>query len=126
MKNKTWIAAVVLIVLVLGSLVCWKTFAPQAVEGEKEITVEISHKDGTCNAYTFRTQQKYLYDALAEQNIIGPLSEGYFTQLDGETANTEEQEWWGYTKSGEMVDYGIDTCPIEDGDHYEFTLNVGW
>ena len=50
----------------------------------------------------------------------------YVLAVDGETVDESEQEWWGYTKSGEQVNYGVDTCPIADGEHYEFTLNIGW
>ena len=50
----------------------------------------------------------------------------YVLTVDGETVDEANQEWWGYTKGGEMVEYGVDMCPIADGEHYEFTLNVGW
>jgi hypothetical protein len=43
---------------------------------------------------------------------------------DGETADDSQEQWWGFTKSGEYVETGVDATDIEDGDHFEFTLNV--
>jgi len=127
MNNKrSLIAVAVLLVLVIAAVSCWLIFSPDAVEGQKNIVVQITHKDGTVNTYNISTQEEYLYDAMKEEGIIGDLTDGYFTVVDGETADTEAQEWWGYTKSGEYVSYGASECIIEDGEHYEFTFNVGW
>lgn len=124
--KKTWIAIAVLLVLVVLAAACWVAFKPETVAGTKAITVEITHKDSSNNTYTIETQQLYLYDALKEQGLVGELVDGYFTELDGEMADTSQEEWWGYTKSGEYVSYGVADCVIEDGDHYEFTFHVGW
>lgn len=127
MKNKkNVLVIVVLLVMVAAAVTCWLVFKPEATGGEKNITVEVTHKDGTVNTYDITTQALYLSGALEENGLVGEIVDGYFTVLDGETANTEDQEWWGYTKSGEYVNYGISECAIENGDHYEFTFNVGW
>ena len=125
-NKKTWIAVVVLAVLIVAALMFWFVFKPETIDGLKEITVEVTHGDGGTNSYTFSTKKLYLYDALWEQKLIGPLVDGYFTELDGETADTQQEQWWGYTKRGEYVNYGVSECVIENGDHYEFTFNVGW
>ena len=125
-NKKTWIAALVLLAAVALALTCWFVYRPQAQAGEKNITVEITHKDETVNVYEIKTQQEYLYDAMDEAGIIGELTDGYFVEVDGETADTAAQEWWGYTRSGEYVNYGASDCVISDGDHYEFTFHVGW
>ena len=127
MKNKnTVVAVIVLVVLLVAALLCWNAFKPQTVAGVKHITVDVTHRDGSVNTYELKTEQKHLYDALAENELVGELENGYFTELDGEIAVTEDEEWWGYTKSGEYVSYGVGECVIEDGDHYEFVFNVGW
>ena len=127
MKNKnTVIAVIVLIVLLAVAASCWYLFRPQTVVGTKEIVIEVTHKDGSVNTYELKTGQEYLYEALAEASVVGALENGYFVELDGEIAVTENEEWWGYTKFGEYVNYGINECAIEDGDHYEFTFNIGW
>jgi len=130
MKNKkTVIAIAVLVLFVAVAAVCWFLFSPQAVEGSKTIIVDVTHKDGQTNTFEIHTDAEYLREALEQENLVAG-TEGefglYMMTVDGETVDESQQEWWGYTKSGEMVNYGIDTCPIEDGDHYEFTFNIGW
>ena len=130
MKNKkALIAVLVLVVLVVAAAICWVAFGPKTVDGSKTITVEVTHNDGTVNTFELHTDAEYLGEAMKEEELL----EGYDGEfglyvltVDGETVDESNQEWWGYTKSGEMVNYGVDTCPIEDGDHYEFTFNVGW
>lgn len=127
MKNKKPLIAVLALVLLLAVAIgCWFAFAPQGVEGEKHITVEVTHKDGSLNTYEIETTEMYLYDAMKAEGLVGELADEYFVTLDGETADTAGEEWWGYTKSGEYVSYGVGQCVIEDGDHYEFTFHVGW
>ena len=130
MKNKKSLAAVlVLVVLVAVAAICWFAFAPKAVGGGKTITVDVTHKDGQVNTYEIRTDEEFLRGAMEQEGLIGGNESEYglyVLTVDSETVDKANQEWWGYTKSGEMVNYGVDTCPIEDGDHYEFTLNVGW
>lgn len=130
MKNKKALVAVlVLVLLVAVAATCWFAFAPKAVGGSKTITVDVKHKDGQINTYEIRTDEEFLRGAMEQEGLVaGTESEYglYILTVDGETVDEAKQEWWGYTKSGEMVNYGVDTCPIEDGDHYEFTLNVGW
>ena len=130
MKNKKTLAAVlVLTALVITAAVCWFAFAPRTSAGAKSITVDVTHKDGQSNTFTIETDAEYLGDAMKQENLLeGEDGEFgmYVLTVDGETVDESNQEWWGYTKSGEMVNYGVDCCPIADGDHYEFTLNVGW
>lgn len=130
MKNKKAVAAiVVLVVLVAVAAVCWFAFGPKAVAGGKTITVDVTHKDGTMKTFEITTDAEFLRGALEQENLVqGDETEYglYILTVDGETADEANQEWWGYTKSGEQVNYGVDSCPIADGEHYEFTLNVGW
>ena len=130
MKNKkTLIAVIVLVVLVAVAVVCWLAFGPKAVAGGKTVTVEVTHKDGTTKTFEIKTDEEFLRGALEQENLVaGNETEYglYVLTVDGETADESQQEWWGYTKSGEQVNYGVDSCPIADGDHYEFTLNVCW
>ena len=130
MKNKKAVVAIiVLVVLIAIAAVCWFAFGPKAVSGSKTITVDVTHKDGSVKTFEIHTDEEFLRGAMEQENLVaGTESEYglYILTVDGETVDESQQEWWGYTKSGEMVNYGIDTCPIEDGDHYEFTFNVGW
>jgi len=130
MKNKkTIIAVAILLILVAVAAACWLAFSPKAVQGGKSITVDITHGDGTTKTFDISTDAEFLRGALEQENLVAGLDGEYgmyILTMDGETVDESNQEWWGYTKSGEQVNYGIDTCPIVDGDHFEFTFNVGW
>ena len=42
------------------------------------------------------------------------------------TVDDSKQEWWSFTKDGQMLETGVDTTPIADGDHFEITLTAGY
>lgn len=130
MKKKSTIIAIAFLIIMIGvALACWFAFAPETSEGSKTIVVDVTHKDGQTNSFTIQTDAEYLGDAMKADGLLeGTDGEFglYVLTVDGETVDESNQEWWGYTKSGEMVNYGVDLCPIADGDHYEFTLHVGW
>jgi hypothetical protein len=101
-----------------------KTFG----NGEKTCVVEVKAEDQVVT-FTIKTDEEYLRGALEQENLIFGTDSDYgiyILTMDGETVDEANMEWWGYTKSGEQVNYGVDTCPILDGDHYEFVINVGW
>ena len=60
--------------------------------------------------------------------IAGEETEyGLFVKtVDGYTVNDANQEWWCFTRGGEMLNTGVDTTPVADGDHFEITLTVGY
>ena len=121
MKNKkTWIAVGILAAMIIAAAVCWLAFKPQAVQGDKTIVVEITHKDETKNEFTIHTDEEYLYDAMKQEGLVGELKDGMIFVIDGETADPDAKEWWMYTKSEEYVPVGVDECVIQTGDHYEF------
>ena len=130
MKNKKAVLAVaILVILVATAVICWAIFGPEAVEGSKTITVDVTHGDGTTNTYVIHTDAEFLRGAMEQEGLIAGTEAEYglyVLTVDGETVEEANQEWWGYTKSGEQVNYGVDTCPIAAGEHYEFTFHVGW
>ena len=130
MKNKKTVVAILLLILVvLVAVICWFTFGPKGMAGRKNIIVDITHGDGSVKTIEIDTKAEFLGEAMMEENLLdgeeGPYGL-YVTTVDGETADDSKEEWWGYTKSGQYVEYGVDMCPIADGDHYEFTFNVGY
>ena len=48
------------------------------------------------------------------------------TTVDGESADSAKQEWWCFSKDGEMLSTGIDGTHIADGESYEITLTVAY
>lgn len=127
--KKTIIAAVILVVIAVLMLAAWYFTRQKPVEGQKDITVTVVYKDDSSDKFEISTQAEYLRAALEEKDLVkGDESEyGLFiTEVNGVAADTENQEWWCVTKSGEQVNTGIDTTPINDGDSFELTLTVGY
>ena len=99
MKNKKLIIAVVLalvIALMAGISLANK---PQAVEGSKQVTVVIVHKDGTEKSLEYATDLEFLSELLLEKELAtGTTSEEYgFTveSVDGVTADWEtDSAYW--------------------------------
>ncbi len=128
-STKTGVALfLILVVLVAGAYLAYRLLMPDTVVGAKTITVSIDHLNGDDRTLTIKTDADYLRGALEQEKLIeGENSQyGFFiTGMDGEKAYESKQQWWGYTKSGEYVDTGVDQTPITDGEDYEFTLHEG-
>ena len=121
----------ILLVLVIGVLLVLQLNPNKAEpqEGSKKLVVTVVHGDGSSKDFSIATDAEFLRGALEEQSLIeGSESEyGLFvTAVDGETADDSLQQWWCFTKGGEMLMTGVDATPIADGEHYEITLTTGW
>ena len=132
MKNRTRnviIAAVVLLALIVGVWLIYNANKPAAQEGGKQLVVTVVHGDGTSKDFSLATDAETLRTALEEKDLIaGTESEYglYVLTVDGETADEAQQQWWCFTKGGEMLMTGVDSTMIADGEHYEITLTTGW
>lgn len=127
-KKVTLLACLFLVVVVVFGVVFF-ALRPTGTEGKKTFTLEVILTDGSSTEHKVSTDAEFLGEALlAEKLITGDASEyGLFvTSVNGITANSENQEWWCLTINGEEWMYGIDQTPVNDGEHYEFTLMVGW
>lgn len=102
---------------------------PTGSEGSKNFTLEVVLADGSSTEHKVSTDAEYLGEALLSEGLIdGSTSEYglYVTTVNGVEADSANQEWWCLTINGEMSMYGVDQVPVTDGEHYEFTLTVGW
>jgi hypothetical protein len=130
MKNRKilWIAlSVVLLAAIMAG--AYALLVPKGQVGAKQLQVQIVGVDGASKDFSIRTDSAYLRGALEEENLIaGDESEfGLFVRtVDGYTADDGKQEWWSFTKDGEMLMTGVDATPIEDGERYEITLTTGY
>lgn len=128
-KRSAILSIFCLAVVAAGLIWAYFAFSDRPQTGEKSITVEVYHKDGTEKTLSLTTDAEFLRGALEEAELIGGTEGAYglwVTTVDGYTADEAAQEWWGYTKSGQYVDTAVDSTVIADGDAYEFTLNTGW
>lgn len=127
--KKNVVAVVALVVLVVAALLCWKSFAPTAVAGGKTLTVEVVHGDESRKEFTVSTDSETLGDALTEAGLLegeeGPY--GLFVRaVDGEAVDESKEEWWCFSKDGEMLMTGVDMTMIADGEHYTAAFTVGY
>lgn len=131
-NRKAIIAVAILLVLVIGAIIAFYALKPKPAEvpdGTITIVAEVTHKDGSSKEFTIHTDAANLRGALEQENLIqGDESEYglYVKTVDGETADDAAQEWWCFTRGGEMLMTGVDDTEISDGDHYEIVLTVGW
>lgn len=128
-NKKIWIGAISL-VIVIGILISiYNVYSPKTVVGDKNIVVELIIPDQKSKEYKISTDEEYLRGALDQLNLIQG-SESEFgllvSTVDGIKADETQQEWWCFTKEGGQINTGVDMTPIEDGDHYEITLTVGY
>ena len=127
--KRTIIAVAVLLVLAVGAFLIWNQFKPEAQVGAKAIVFTVVHGDESSREISIRTDAETLRGALEQESLIaGDEGEyGLFVKtVDGETADDAKQEWWCFTKGGEMLMTGVDDTMIADGEKYEATLTVGW
>jgi hypothetical protein len=128
-KKRAIILGLILVIIAAALFWVYNEFAPNPTGGDKTITVEITHLDGTVKNAEIKTNEEFLRGALEQEGLVSgvEMEYGLWVQtVDGETADDSQEQWWGFTKSGEYVETGVDATVIEDGDHFEFTLNVGY
>lgn len=120
-------AAAVLVVLIAVVGIIYAVTRPETVTGEKTITFEVIDAEGSSESFTIETEAEYLRQALEEEGLIaGEESEyGLFVQtVNGITADDSQSQWWAFSKDGVMLDTGVDSTPIADGDRFEATLST--
>ncbi len=128
MKKSTKILFLVLALALVAGLLTfiWVRFSPSAAPGDKTITVEVTHLDGTVKSIPIHTDEDFLAPAL--EDVIAGKQESYglfIDTVDGEFADPEKNRWWVFTVNGEMGVYGADTQPIADGDTFAFSVYEG-
>ncbi len=128
-KKAGIISLIILVVLVAGAYLAYQHFAPKAIDGAKTITISIDHLNGEDKTLTIKTDAEYLRGALEQEKLVEGTESAYglwITAVDGETADESIQQWWGFTKSGKLVETGVDQTVIADGDSFEFSLHEGY
>ena len=126
-KNAKIVGALAVAVIVL--LGVWFCLKQSGVAGSKELDVQVVFADASSKDFHISTDAAYLGEALKEEGLIegedGPYGM-FVTSVDGVAIDDSLQQWWCVTKGGESVNTGVDTTPIEDGDHFELTLTTGY
>ena len=127
--KKVLISVIALVVVVAALFGVYQMTKGKTVEGEKSITIDIVHKDGSTNTFEVNTEREFLGEVLNDEKLVDGEEGAYglfITTADGETADDSNQEWWCLTKGGEQVNTSADQTPIADGEKSELTLTVGY
>lgn len=127
--KKPIIALVTLLILLAALFGIYQVTKGNPVQGEKSITVDVIHKDGSLKTFAYHTDREYLGEVLTDENLVSGESGAYglfITSVDNETADESKQEWWCITKNNEQLNTSADQTPIADGEKYELTLTVGY
>lgn len=130
MKNKKlllWLVSMVALVALMVGI--WFVTREKPVDGSKEITVTVVHKDGSEKRFTIETDAEYLDEALLSEDLItGEMSEyGLIIHtVDGEKADWDtDQGWWQIFEGEEASTLGASSIVIEDGDSFRLVYTVG-
>lgn len=126
--NKKTVMAVAALALAAALMLgLWYFTRPQSQAGEKTIVVQVVHGDQSTKDFTCQTDADTLGEVLVEEKLAqgeeGPT--GLFvTVVDGEEAQDSLRQWWCVTKDVEMLNTGVSSTPIADGDHFELTMST--
>lgn len=128
MNKKTLIIVLALAVLVAALAVVYFVTRPEATEGMKSFTVEITHKDGTTKTVELKSDAEFLGEVLDEKGLIeyeeGPYGK-FILKADGEKAVFEEDgAYWGFFIGEEYAMLGVDQTPIEEGKVYKLVYTI--
>ena len=130
MKNKKMILAVVVLALVVAVMAgVYLTTRPEAVEGSKQVTILIVHKDGTEKKLEYGTDLEYLADLLKEKELVtGYESEEYgFTieSVDGVTADwAVDGAYWALYEGEEYATTSAAGIVLTDGGVYKLVYET--
>ena len=130
MKNKKMLLAVVALVVVIALMAgAYVLTRPEAVEGEKTVTVVIIHKDGSQKELSYETSAEYLAELLLEKELVtGYTSEEYgFTieSVDGVTADwAVDGAYWALYEGDEYAVTSAAGIVLVDGGVYRLVYET--
>ncbi len=125
MNNKKLIAAVLALVLVMAALVgVYLATRPEAVEGQKNVTVVIVYEDGTEKKLEYTTTCEHLSDLLLEKELVtGYASQEYgFTieSVDGITLDwSTDGAYWALYEGDAYATESAAGIVLTDGGVYK-------
>jgi len=76
-NSRILLAIAILFIIAAAFWGIWRFTRPTANEGEKNITVEVVHKDETVKTFAIQTDREYLADALLDNNVVEDNQDSY-------------------------------------------------
>lgn len=128
--KKIVLAVGILAVVAVIFAVLYVSFKPKAVEGAKEITVEVVNDENETTSYTVHTDAEYLRELLEETEgltVEGTESEyGLMVEtVNGVTADYNTNgAYWAFYVNGDYCNYGVDEQPVQDKETYQIVYTV--
>lgn len=130
MKGKKILSIAMVALLVAALALVYVTFSEKAVEGKKDIIIEVVMADGTSSVYEVDTDAEYLIEAMEDADGLtfegeeGPYGFAVNT-INSVTANLDSgNSYWGFFVNGEYCNYGVSQQPVEDGDAFRIVYTV--
>lgn len=130
MKGKKILSIALVALLVAALALVYVTFSEKAVEGKKDIIIEVVMADGTSSVYEVDTDAEYLIEAMEDADGLtfegeeGPYGFAVNT-INSVTANLDSgNAYWGFFVNGEYCNYGVSQQPVEDGDAFRIVYTV--
>lgn len=128
-NTKIIIAAIAVIVAAALFLGVYLLTRPETAAGDKHITVQVVHGDGSEKNFAYDTDAEYLGEVLLAEGLIAG-DEGeyglYITSVDGEEAIYEtDGSYWALYEGEDYAQQGADQTPIQDGGEYSLVYTVG-
>ena len=130
MKGKKILAVALVAVLVAAMAFAYVTFSEKAVEGEKDISIEVVIADGTSSLYEVNTDAEYLIGAIEEADGLTFEGEEGIYGMSVSTVNgiradyTLDGAYWSFYVNGEYCNYGVSQQPVEDGDAFRIVYTL--
>lgn len=126
-NTKILIGMGALVVMAAILLSVFLVFREKPVEGSKDITIEVVNKSQESARYEVRTDAEYLRQAMEEADGLSfSGEEGMVNMINGETADySVDAAYWAFYVNGEYCNYGVDSQPVADGDHFRIVYTTG-
>ena len=123
-----WLAlAAVVLLATLSTLAYFNR--PMTAADSKHITVTVVDGQQHTTAFTITTDAAFLRGALEQQALIAGEQTDFgllVKTVNSMTVDDTKQQWWCFTKGGEVLMTGVDATPLADGDVFEITLKTGY
>ena len=131
-KTKIAVFSIIGLLVVVGIMaLLYNVFAKKTENpgATKNIIVTVTHKDGSSKDVKIKTSADFLRGALEQVDglIAGSESEYglYVETVDGELADySADGSYWAFYLGDAYCEYGVDTQPINDQDHFYITYTV--
>ena len=130
MKNKKLVISLVALVLIVAVMAgVYLTTRPEAVEGQKNVTIVIVYQDGTEKKLEYNTDWEYLSELLLEKELVtGYASEEYgFTieSVDGITLDwATDGAYWALYEGEEYATESAAGIILTDGGVYKLVYET--